>query len=97
MKQILYADHLVLMGKTMKELRENLGEWREAFENKGMRVNLGKTKWMVSGIEEETSDSKIDPCGVCGTRVIMSNSCYVQHVVSGSTQDAQIRRKLQCI
>ena len=28
---------------------------------------------MVTGIEEETFDSKIDPCGVCGTRV-MSNS-----------------------
>ena len=28
---------------------------------------------MVSGMKEETFDSKIDPCGVCGTRVI-SNS-----------------------
>ena len=48
-------------------------EWREAFESKGMRVNLGKTKLIVSGMEEETFDSKIDPFGVCGTRV-MSNS-----------------------
>ena len=73
MKQILYADDLVLMGETMEELRENFDEWREAFESKGMRVNLGKMKLMVSGMEEETLDSKIDPCGVCGTRV-MSNS-----------------------
>ena len=57
----------------MEELRENFDEWREAFESKGMRVNLGKTKLMVSGMEEETFGSKIDPCGVCGTRV-MSNS-----------------------
>ena len=28
---------------------------------------------MVGGMEEETFDSEIDPCGVCGTRV-MSNS-----------------------
>ena len=73
MKQILYADDLVLMGETMEELRENFDEWKEAFESKGMRVNLGKTKLMVSGMEEEAFDSKIDPCGVCGTRV-MSNS-----------------------
>ena len=73
MKQILYADDLVLMGETMEELRENFDEWREAFESKGMRVNLGKAKLMVSGMEEEAFDSKIDPCGVCGTRV-MSNS-----------------------
>ena len=67
MKQILYADDLVLMGKTMEELRENYeyDEWREAFESKGMRVNLGKTKLMVRGMEEEKCDSKIDPCGVC--------------------------------
>ena len=40
-----------------------------------MRVNLGKTKLMVSGMEEEAFASKIpvDPCGVCGTRVT-SNS-----------------------
>ena len=73
MKQILYADDLVLIGESMEELRENFDDWREAFESKGVRVNLGKTKLMVSGIEKETFDSKIDPCVVCGTRV-MSNS-----------------------
>ena len=73
MKQILYADDLVVMGETMEDLRENFDEWREAFESKGMRVNLGKTKLMVTGMEEEAFDSKIDPCGVCGTHV-MSNS-----------------------
>ena len=52
MKQILYADDLVLMGKTVEELRENFDEWKEAFENKGMRVCLGKTKLMVSGMLE---------------------------------------------
>ena len=57
----------------MEELRENFDEWKEAFESKGMRVNLGKTKLMVSGIDEETFHSKIDSCGVCGTRVL-SNS-----------------------
>ena len=57
----------------MDELRKNFDEWREAFESKEMRVNLGKTKLMVSGMEEETFHSKINPCSVCGTR-IMSNS-----------------------
>ena len=36
-----HADDLVLLGETMKELRENFDEWREAFESKEMRVNLG--------------------------------------------------------
>ena len=57
MKQILYADDLVLMGETMEELRENFDEWREAFESKEMRVNFGNTKLLVSGMEEQTFDS----------------------------------------
>ena len=40
------------------------------FGSKGMRVNLGKTKLMLSGTKKETLDSEIDPCGVCGTRVV---------------------------
>ena len=35
-----------------------------------MGVNLGKTKLMMREMEEETIDSKIDPCGVCGTRAM---------------------------
>ena len=80
----------------MEELRKNFDERKEAFESKGMRVNLEKTKLMVSEMEEETLDSKIDPSDVCITRVT-SNSVYVQHVVSGSTQDARRRRKLRFI
>ena len=57
----------------MEELKENFDEWREAFESKGMGVNLGKTKLMIIGMEEVTFNRKIDPCGECGTRVI-SNS-----------------------
>ena len=34
-----------------------------------MRINLDKTKMMVSGLEEKATVSKIDPCGVCGRRV----------------------------
>ena len=81
----------------MEELRKKLDEWREAFKSEGIRVNLGKTKLMVSGMEEETLDSKIDPCGKCKTRV-MSNLMLctsVQNVENGFMQDAWIRRKLQ--
>ena len=34
-----------------------------------MRVNLNKTKMMVSGLEEKVTARKIDPCGVFGRRV----------------------------
>ena len=45
----------------------------EAFESKEMTVNLGKTKLMVSGMEEEMFNSKIDLCGMCGIRVMFNS------------------------
>ena len=73
MSEILYAEELVLMSETMEGLREKFQKWKEAFESKGMKVNLKKTKVMVSGSEGERIVSKIDPCGMCGKRV-MANS-----------------------
>ena len=69
--ELLYADDLVLMSKTIVELRNNLIKFKEAFESKGLKVNLGKTKVMVSsGITMDgMSKSKVDPCFVCNLRI----------------------------
>ena len=48
---------------------------------------------MVSGMEEEAFDCKIDPCGVCGTRV-MSNSVLCTACGKWVHANAWIRRKL---
>ena len=73
MSEMLYADDLVLMSDVMEGLREKFWKGKEAFENKGLKVNLGKTKVVASGTEGEVSVSKVDPCGICGKRV-MANS-----------------------
>ena len=70
---MLYADDQVLLRKTMIELSEYVDDWRKVFESKGMRVSLGKTKLMAIGMEGKTFDGKVDPFGVCGTKV-MSHS-----------------------
>ena len=71
MSEMLYVDDLVLMSETVEGLREKIWKWKEAFESKGLKVNLGKTKVLVSGAEGDLS--KIDPCGICGKQV-MANS-----------------------
>ena len=38
-----------------------------------MKVNIRKAKMMVSGAQGEIVRSKVDPCGICGKRV-MSNA-----------------------
>ena len=78
LNEILYADDLVLMSESMDELRERFQKWRSGLEDKGLKVNVGKTKMIVSGTEEETVLSKIDPCGVCGKRVGSNAACCTQ-------------------
>ena len=71
--ELLYADDLVIMSEDMEDLKEKFWNWKDALESKGLKVNIRKTKLMVSGSEGELFKSKIDPCGVCGRRV-MANS-----------------------
>ena len=68
LSELLYADVLVLMSETIEGLRNN----KMAFESMGLKVNVGKTKIMVSsGITMDgMSKSKVDPCEVCSLRVI---------------------------
>ena len=71
--ELLYADDLVIMSEDVEDLKERFWNWKDALESKGLKVNTRKTKLMVSGSERDLFKSKIDPCGVCGRRV-MANS-----------------------
>jgi hypothetical protein len=63
--EILYADDLVLMADSMEELQLKFDRWKSVIDRKGLKVNMGKTKEMVSGEGGERVVSRIDPCGVC--------------------------------
>ena len=73
MNEILYADDLVLMSKSIENLKKKFLKWKETVESKGLKVNLKKTKVMVSGSKGEDLKSKVDPCAKCGKRM-MANS-----------------------
>ena len=73
MNEIFYADDLVLMSESMENLKEKFLRWKEAFESKGLKVNLKKTKVMASGLKGEVLNSKVDPCAKCGTRVMVNS------------------------
>ena len=66
MNEILYADDLVVVSESIEDLKE-------AFESKGLKVTLNKTKAMVSGSKGEVLKSKVDPCSKCG-KWVMANS-----------------------
>ena len=59
LSELLYADNLVLMSETIKDLRDKFLTWKKAFESS----DLGKAK-VSSGIARDgLSKSKVDPCG----------------------------------
>ena len=46
LSELLFADDLVLMCETIKGLWSKFLKWKEAFESKGLKDNLGQTKVM---------------------------------------------------
>ena len=64
----------------MEELLVKLKTWKTEMEKKGLRVNMGKTKIMVSGMDLDLlKKSGKDPCGVCqkgvGSNAIFCGGC----------------------
>ena len=47
----LYADDLVLISESLGELQEKLILWKSSMEGKGLHVNMGKTKALISGLQ----------------------------------------------
>lgn len=78
--ELLYADDLVLVAETLDELMIKLERWKTGVESKGLKVNMEKTKVMISG-KELNSLVKAGkfPCGVClkgvGQNSIFCGSC----------------------
>ena len=71
LSELLYADDFVLMSETIMGPGNKFLIWKEAFESKSLKVNLGKTKVMVcsSIAKNGLSERKLDPCGVCSFTV----------------------------
>ena len=68
--ELLYADDLAVIAETEEELIKRLNEWKDNVECKGMRVNMNKTKVMISGERQMVRQKDVRwPCGVCSKGV----------------------------
>src|SRR5438876_595807 len=78
--KLLHADDLVLLAESRLELEKRLTEWMARLKEKGLRVNIGKTKVMncKAGVGQVENSAKY-PCGVCregvGRNSISCTSC----------------------
>ena len=64
MNKILYPDDLVLVSESMENLTERFLKLKGRLESKGLKVNLNKTKVMVSGSKEGILKRKVNTCVV---------------------------------
>ena len=68
--ELFFADDLVIVATSLEECVARVKAWKEGMESKGLRVNMGKTKCMASGIDLDVlHDSGKFPCAVCRTGV----------------------------
>ena len=68
--ELLYADDLVLTAESEEEVKEMFNRWKVGMERRGLKINLGKTKFMKTGKEaKEKVQSGRWPCGCCGRGV----------------------------
>jgi len=52
--ELLYADDLAVTAETEEELIKRHSDWKDNVESKGVRVNMNKTKVMISGERQVT-------------------------------------------
>ena len=68
--ELLYADDLAVAADSLDECISKLKAWKDGMEMKGLRVNMKKTKFMVSGPGLDLlRDSGTYPCAVCRSGV----------------------------
>ena len=66
----MYADDLVVTAETEEDLINKLNEWKNNVKNRGMRVNMNKTKVMITGERQKPMQKAARwPRGVCGRGV----------------------------
>ena len=69
--ELLYADDLAVVTETEEELIKRLNVWKDNVESKGMRVNMNKTKVMISG-ERQMVRQKADGHARSAVKVLVA-------------------------
>ena len=74
--ELLYADDLVIMAEERDDVVERFNRWKENLEERGMKINMEKTKVMITG-EAPAKREEVGrfPCGCCG-KGVGNNSIY---------------------
>ena len=62
----MYADDLAILAESEGQLVEKIKCWKDVLEQKGLQINVDKTKVMKCQVKSgQTEDSGKWPCSVC--------------------------------
>ena len=96
--ELLYADDLVVIADSLEECISKLRVWKAGMESKGLRVNMKKTKFLISGVGLSLlQDSGEFPCVICrsgvGVNSIECSQCklWVHKKCSGLTRNSFVK------
>ena len=68
--ELLYADDLVITAETREEAITRFNNWKREMGRRGLKVNMEKTKVMITGREpNRRQEEGRYPCGCCGKNV----------------------------
>ena len=91
--ELLFADNLVIISDTEEELQERFLTWKRSLERGGLKVNLGKTKTMLScrGGYEEVNIQQED-----GTKLKQNNEFkYLGSVIAEGGTEKAVRHRVK--
>ena len=100
--ELLYADDLAILRDSLADLKNSLAAWKTSFESHGLRVNVDKTKILVSKEEHNKISVRSPkcPCGVCtfgvGANSIWCTSYDLCNKCSGITDYLTDNRNFVC-
>ena len=87
-----HADDLAIVAEDQEELNESLDEWKEAFKQHVLRVNLEKTAVLSIGANREELNIKLEG------RTIRQNNSFIylgEAVSSDGRSETEVRRRVQ--
>ena len=90
--ELLYADDLVIVTESLEEGVEKLKNWKAGLQERGLNVNMAKTKFMVSGVGlDKLKDSGKYPCSVCRQGVGVNYLLYYLQTLDPSQMQQSFR------
>ena len=86
----LYADDLVIITESLRDMQQKLILWQTNMETNGLRVNMDKTKVLISRLGLDVLQKSVkDQCGVC-LKGVGTNYIFCSFVSFESTRNAVV-------